>query len=213
MGNCCARGYERAFGARTARRDARRYRRKGLDSTAQRMVNEVAARGVEHAEVLEIGGGVGAIELELLKRGAARSTNVELSHGYDEEGAKLVAEAGVEARIERRYGDFVEDEALTGPADVVVMHRVVCCYPDPEALVGAAAGHARRVLALTFPRSTWWTRLGTRVANVFFRLILQFESYVHPPERILAAAQSHGLTPVYEHSGRLWRLAVLERTS
>lgn len=177
------------------------------------MVNEVAARGVEHAEVLEIGGGVGAIELELLKRGASRSTNVELSRGYDEEGAKLVAEAGVEARIERRYGDFVKDEALTGPADVVVMHRVVCCYPDPEALVGAAAGHARRVLALTFPRSTWWTRLGTRVANVFFRLILQFESYVHPPERILAAAQSHGLTPVYEHSGRLWRLAVLERTS
>ena len=94
MSNCCARGYERAFGARTARRDARRYRRKGLDTTAQRMVNEVAARGVEHAEVLEIGGGVGAIELELLKRGASRATNVELSHGYDEEGAKLVAEAG-----------------------------------------------------------------------------------------------------------------------
>lgn len=175
------------------------------------MVNEVTARGVDNAEVLEIGGGVGAIELELLKRGAARATNIELSHGYDEEGAKLVAEAGVEARIDRRYGDFVEDEALTGPADVVVMHRVVCCYPDPKALVGAAAGHSRRVLALTFPRSTWWTRLGTRVANVFFRLILQFESYVHPPEAILDAARSHGLTPVYEHSGRIWRLAVLER--
>ena len=101
---------------------------------------------------------------------------------------------------------------MTGPADVVVMHRVVCCYPDPEALVGAAAGHARRVLALTFPRSTWWMRLGTRVANVFFRLICQFESYVHPPETILAAARSQGLTPVYEHSGRIWRLAVLERT-
>lgn len=212
MSNCCARGYERAFGARTARRDARRFRRKGLDSTAQRMVNEVAARGVEGADVLEIGGGVGAIELELLRRGAARATNVELSHGYDEEGEKLVAEAGLEGRIDRRYGDFVEDEAVTGPADVVVMHRVVCCYPDPEALVGAAAGHARRVLALTFPRSTWWTRLGTRVANVFFRLICQFESYVHPPETILGAARSHGLAPVYEHSGRIWRLAVFERT-
>jgi magnesium-protoporphyrin O-methyltransferase len=212
VSNCCARGYERAFGARTARRDARRFRRKGLDSTAQRMVNEVAARGVEGADVLEIGGGVGAIELELLRRGAARATNVELSHGYDEEGEKLVAEAGLEGRIDRRYGDFVEDEAVTGPADVVVMHRVVCCYPDPEALVGAAAGHARRVLALTFPRSTWWTRLGTRVANVFFRLICQFESYVHPPETILGAARSHGLAPVYEHSGRIWRLAVFERT-
>ena len=57
------------------------------------MVNEVAARGVEGAEVLEIGGGVGAIELELLRRGAARATNVELSHGYEQEGERLVAEA------------------------------------------------------------------------------------------------------------------------
>ena len=213
MSNCCARGYERAFGKRTARRDARRYRRKGLDATAQRMVNEVSARGVEGVELLEVGGGVGSIEVELLKRGAARATNVELSRGYDEEGDKLVAEAGFEGRIERRYGDFVEGEQVTRPADVVVMHRVVCCYPDSEALVGAAAGHTRRVLALTFPRRTWWLRLGTRVANVFFRLICDFESYVHPPETILGAARSHGLTPVYEHSGRIWRLAVLERVS
>jgi len=177
------------------------------------MVNEVSARGVDGVELLEIGGGVGSIEVELLKRGAARATNVELSHGYDEEGGKLAAEAGLEGRIERRYGDFVADEALTDPADVVVMHRVVCCYPDPDALVGAAAGHARRVLALTYPRRTWWLRLGTRIANVFFRLICDFESYIHPPETILGAARSHGLTPVYEHSGRIWRLAVLERVS
>jgi hypothetical protein len=211
MSDCCARGYERAFGARTARRDARRYRRKGLDATARRMVDEVAARGIADADVLEIGGGVGAIEVELLKRGAARATNVELSHGYDEEGERLAADSGLERRIVRRHGDFVEDEGVAEPADVVVMHRVVCCYPDPEALVSAAAVQARRLLALTFPRSTWWSRLGTRVANVFFRLICEFESYVHPPEAILAAARAQGLIPVYEHSGRIWRLAVLER--
>ncbi len=213
MGNCCARGYERIFGERVARRDARRYRRKGLDGTAQRLVDEVADRGIENAEVLEIGGGVGAIELELLKRGAARATNVELSHGYDEEGEKLLSEAGLAGRVVRRHGDFVEAEGVTEPADVVVMHRVVCCYPDPDALVGAAAGHARRLLALTFPRSTWWSRLGTRVANVYFRLVCQFESFVHPPETILAAASSRGFTPVHEHTGRIWRLAVLERVS
>ena len=213
MSNCCACGYDRIFGARQARRDARRYRRKGLDATAQRLVDEVSERGIENAEVLEIGGGVGAIELELLKRGAARATNVELSHGYDEEGQKLLAEAGLADRIVRRYGDFVETEGVTEPADVVVMHRVVCCYPDPDALVGAAAEHARRLLALSFPRSTWWSRLGTRVANVFFRLICQFESYVHPPETILGAARSHGFAQVHEHTGRIWRLAVLERVS
>jgi hypothetical protein len=36
-------------------------------------------------------------------------------------------------------------------ADVVTLDRVVCCYPDPEALLGAAA-KTRQVLAFTYPR-------------------------------------------------------------
>ncbi|MDQ2910483.1 MAG: methyltransferase domain-containing protein [Actinomycetota bacterium] len=212
MGTCCARSYEKFFGERTARRDARRYRRKGLDDTAQRLVDEVAARGVAGASVLEVGGGVGALELELLQRGVSRATIVELSHGYDEEASILAREAGAEERIERRHGDFVEDEAEVDPADIVVMHRVVCCYPDPELLVGAAARHARRLLALSFPRDTWWLRLGFGVANVWFRLTGGFEAFVHSPALVVRAVEGSGLTMVlHERAGRVWRVAVFER--
>ncbi len=212
MSGCCSRGYERFFGARIARRDARRYRRRGLDDTAQRLVDEVGARGVAGATVLEPGGGVGAIDLELLKRGAARATVVELSHGYDEQATELAREAGAEQRIERLHGDFVEQASLVGEADVVVMHRVVCCYPDPERLVGAAAQLSRRVLALSFPRDTWWLRLGARGANVFFRLIGGIETYIHPPEVVERSAERAGLTTVlHEPAGRIWRVAVFER--
>src|SRR5689334_14665749 len=212
MSACCARGYERFFGSHLARRDARRYRRHGLDATAQRLVDEIAARGVDGAAVLEPGGGVGAIDLELLKRGAERATVVELSHGYDEQAATLAHEAGFEGRLERRHGDFVEQASLVEDADVVVMHRVVCCYPDPERLVGAAARRARRVLALSFPRDTWWTRAGARGANIVFRLLGGIELYVHRAERVDSAAAAAGLTPVlHEPAGRLWRVAVFER--
>jgi predicted RNA methylase len=67
------------FGARTARRDAKRYRRKGLDDTAGVMVDFLRRRGLEGASVLEIGGGVGALETELLRAGAAQAVNVEPS--------------------------------------------------------------------------------------------------------------------------------------
>jgi SAM-dependent methyltransferase len=194
-----------------ARRDARRYRRRGLDTTARHIVDELARLWVADADVLEVGGGVGAIDLELLKLGAARATVVELSHGYDDEAQALLTEAGLVGRVERHHGDFVAREDGIEAADVVVLHRVVCCYADPEALVGSAARHARRVMALSFPRNTWWTRLGSRLANAFFRRVGWVESYVYPPRRILAAAAQHGLVPVHEHSGRLWQLAVLER--
>jgi 2-polyprenyl-3-methyl-5-hydroxy-6-metoxy-1,4-benzoquinol methylase len=213
MSACCASGYERFFGPRLARRDARRYRKRGLDDTAQRLVDELASRGVAGASALEVGGGVGAIELELLRKGIEHATIVELSHGYDEEAEALAREARMEERIERRHGDFVEQEALVDPADVVVMHKVVCCYPDPERLVGAAARHSRRLLALSFPRDTWWLRLAVRVANVWFRLIGGIETFLHEPARVVAIAESAGLRPVlHERSGRIWRVAVFERS-
>ena len=175
-------------------------------------MDELAARGAEGATVLEVGGGVGAIDLELLKRGAERATIVELSHGYDDEALALAREAGVEERIERRHGDFVENERELGAADFVVMHRVVCCYPDPELLVGAAAGHARRLLALSFPRDTWWLRLGFRLANVWFRLSGGIEGFVHAPALVVSVAERAGMTTrLHERSGRIWRVALFER--
>ena len=212
MSACCGSAYDRFFGARQARRDAKRYRKHGLDRTSQRLVDELAERGVDGASVLEVGGGIGGVDLELLGRGAARAVIVELSNGYDEEAHALAAEAGAEARIERRHGDFAEDEASIEPADMVVMHRVVCCYPDPELLVGAAARHTRRLLALSFPRDRWWLRLGVRAANVWFGLRGGIQSHVHPPAEVVGIAEAAGLSTVLdEHSTRIWRVAVFER--
>ena len=212
MSACCGPAYDRFFGARQARRDAKRYRKHGLDQTARRLVDELAHHGVDGASVLEVGGGVGAIDIELLGQGAERAVVVELSNGYDEEARALAAEAGADARIERRHGDFAEEEASIEPADVVVMHRVVCCYPDPELLVGAAARHARRLLALSLPRNTWWLRLGVNAANVWFRMRGGIQSYVHPPAEVVGIAEAAGLSTVLdERSTRIWRIAVFER--
>jgi hypothetical protein len=208
---CCAPRYGKVFSKRLARRDARRYRRKGLDKTARVIVDGLAERGVSDATVLEVGGGVGAIDIELLKAGAREATVVELSEEYDREAAQLLAEHGLEERVSRRHGDFVEVEGEVEPADVVIMHRVVCCYPNPESLVGAAAQHAGRLLALSFPRDRWWVRAGWYAVDAWFRLVYRFASWVHPHERILGAAEGLGFVSVHQHSGRIWHVAVLER--
>src|SRR5919204_5026277 len=210
--SCCSpAAYSEFFDEKQARKDARRYRRKGLDRAARRIVSFLTRRGVAGDSVLEVGGGVGAIELELLKAGAARATNVELSPAYDAVARELLAEARLEDRVERRTGDFVDVADELEPADDVVLHRVVCCYPDVDALVGAAARRARRLLAMSFPRETWWMRLGSRVVNVFSRIVWDFESFVHPHAKILEAARVEGLRLVHERTGRLWHVAVLER--
>ena len=212
MSCCPPKGYSRLFGAKAARRDARRYREGGVDDTGRQLLDFLLARGVEDASVLEIGGGVGAIQVELLRAGAARATNVELSAEYEETAAELLREAGFEERADRRLGDVVRDPELADPADAVVMHRVVCCYPDYDALVGAAAEHARRYLVMSFPRDRALFRAGARVLNLWFRLLRwEYRTFVHPPAGILAAAERRGLRLAEESRGRIWHLAALER--
>jgi magnesium-protoporphyrin O-methyltransferase len=94
------------------------------------------------------------------------------------------------------------------------MHRVVCCYPDHESLVGAAAQSAGRLLVFSYPRSTWWTRVGAVAANLFLRARrCCYRTYVHPPSALIADAEREGLRLAYEHEGFLWRVAGFERAS
>jgi magnesium-protoporphyrin O-methyltransferase len=212
MSCCSGKGCDEFFNERVARRDARRYGRKGLDANARRIVELVQRRGVEGRTVLEVGGGIGAIQLELLKAGAVRAVNVELSPAYDPYAAELLRVKGLEARADRRVLDFAERAEELEPADVVVLHRVVCCYPDYETLVGAAAEHARDQLLLTFPRDVWWTRLGLGTINRLQRLRRRaFRVYLHAPVAIMDVASSRGLELATRERGRLWELVSFER--
>ena len=210
MSGCCRpEGYNRLFSARQAKLDASRYRKRGLGGTSRGLVE--LAGDVSGETVLEVGGGVGAIELELLAAGADRAMNVELSGEYEEEAAKLIAERGLTERVDRRVADFVAEPVE--PHDVVVMHRVVCCYPDVDLLVGVAAGHTRRRLLLTYPCERPWTRAGIWAINLFMRISSSsFRAFVHPVARMTAAAEREGLTlERRERPGLIWENAVYER--
>lgn len=169
------------------------------------------AGDVSGETVLEVGGGVGAIELELLSAGAERATNVELSGEYEEEAAKLLAERGLADRVDRRVADFVVEPVE--PHDVVVMHRVVCCYPDVDRLMGIAAANTRRRLVLTYPRERPWTRAGIGTINLFLRISgSEFRAFVHPVARMRAAAEREGLAlERRERPGVIWENAAYMR--
>lgn len=210
MSGCCRPGgYERMFSAKQARLDAQRYRERGLGGTARRLVE--LAGDVSGETVLEVGGGVGSIELDLLDAGADRATNVELSGEYEEEAATLLAERGLTERVDRRVADFVDEPVE--PHDVVILHRVVCCYPDLDRLVGIAAASTRRRLLLTYPRERPWTRAGIAAVNLFMWISgSDFRAFVHPAARMTAAARREGLAlEGRERQGLIWENASYER--
>jgi magnesium-protoporphyrin O-methyltransferase len=213
VSDCCTpKGYRQIFSEKNADGEAKRYRRKGLDGTSKRIFDFIRERGVEGKTLLEVGGGIGAIEIELLKAGMARAINVELTPTYEAAAGELLVEAGFTALVERSVMDFVEAGPEVETADVVVMNRVICCYPDMPKLAGAAADRAKGMLVISFPNRRWWTRIGLTLANFGFRVIrLQFRVFLHPPELIQAAVQQHGFRIRFNERGLLWQVNAFER--
>ena len=206
MSGCCPQcGYEDLFGERFARRTARRYRRKGLDAEQRRIVDFLG----DPETVLEIGGGVGAIALEVGKHGAPAQV-VEVVRAYEPIAHELARDVGVE--LDFRLADLVADPDAVDGADAVALNKVVCCTPDGVRLTAIAARLARRRLALSFPRDTGPARLFARAQNVVFRLLRRrFRVYVHPRPTLVAAAEAAGLRLAYEHAGLVWEVAGFER--
>ena len=176
------------------------------------MVAFLDARGVEGAAVLEIGGGVGEIGLELLKRGADGVVNLELSAAYEEEGRRLFREHGVEERATWRLHDIAADPDAIEPADIVVLHRVVCCYPDYRRLLGAAADHARRFVIFSYPPRNPVARLFIAGVNFVTRAFREeFRAFVHPPAAMVAVVEERGFRPVLTRRALVWQVAGFQR--
>lgn len=213
MSGCCARhGQEELFGKRFAERAARRYRRKGPDAMALALARRASARGIEGASVLEVGGGIGQVLLQLLAAGAREGEVVELVPAYEHEAGALAVEAGFGERASYRTADLVADPASGRQADVVVLNKVVCCTPDGVALAGIAASLAGRTLVLSFPRSAWLARVAFGVFNLGLRARrARFRVFVHSPEALTEAVEAHGLALASTRDGPLFRIAAFER--
>lgn len=213
MQDCCdPRGHERVFDEATARADAQRYLVGGLDATGRRIVDALAARELQGASVLEVGGGVGALQVELLATGASRAVNVELVRSYEAPARELARDRGIDDRIQRHVLDFAKEGDRVGPTDIVVLHRVVCCYPDMPALMHQATRHAGRYLALSYPSGASWRRVSIALENLLHRLRGRtFRAYVHDPEAIRREVERGGFRAVFDGGDLMWRVTVFER--
>ena len=161
----------------------------------------LAERGVEGATVLEIGGGVGEIQIELLSRGVVRTTNLEISTSYESEAEQLLARTGMQGRVERRFLDVAQQPEDVDGADIVVLHRVVCCYPDYGRLL--VFSHPPRNVATR--TVLWWDNALRRLKGDSFR------TFAHHPAAMLGVLGQSGLRATYTWRGFGWCVVGLER--
>ena len=200
------------FDQNTAEHDRDRYRRTGPDRTTRLLLDMIVPNGVPGATVLDIGGGIGVIDRELLRAGAHHALLVDASPAYIAVARQDARDADLLDRIEFVDGDFVHRASGIEPADIVTLDRVVCCYRDAESLVAISAARARRMYGLVLPRDRWLVRVAIRILNLGSRIRRRaYRAYAHPNRRIDELVAAEGLRPRSEAGTFFWRVVVYER--
>lgn len=205
MSCCCphSRSASRFFSF-FARSYRRRFSRQGFEPSQQQLLEGLEQAGYQDASLLEIGSGVGHLHLSLLEQGAATATGIDLAPAMIEEARRWASERGLGERASYQVADFMDmDEPAS--ADITILDKVICCYPDAEGLSRRSLAHTHRTWAVTYPRRIWYTRLGEKVGRLLMWLLRSdFRPYVHDPARIEAWAAQAGFKKVFEKQTFIW---------
>jgi magnesium-protoporphyrin O-methyltransferase len=176
------------------------------------LLDVLKSAGVEGKTLLDIGGGIGAIQHELVAAGADRVVSIEAASAYIDLAQTEAQRRGYADRARYRLGDFVDLAPELEPADVVTLDRVICCYHDAQNLVRLSARHARKLYGLVFPPDTWWVKLYVRLSNIYFRLRRNpFRLFVHPTEAVDALVRGEGLRQRFFRRVGVWQVLIYER--
>lgn len=213
MFSCCAhaRAAARLF-SRLSHCYLWRYRLLGLERSQRQLTAGLEKVGLNGARLLEIGCGTGFLLQHLLEQGASQAVGVDLSSAMLAEAETQARRRGLLGRVRYVQGDFLDLAANLEAADIVILDKAICCYPDAEALLIRAAERARRAMALTYPRLTPLNRCGVRIVNRFLSLTgSDFRIYLHSPQAVDGWLIKAGMAKAYQAETPVWLTEVFIR--
>ena len=208
-GSCAAAAH---FDPLVAERDFRRHQRHGPDLSTRILLSELRRWPLEGLHLLDVGAGIGVIALELAGAGLAGVTLADASPAYLEAARRHLASRDAFCPAQFFLGDFAATAASLPDADIVTLDRVVCCYPDVEALLRVAAARSRRLVAFTYHPDRWYLHAAVALENSWYRLNQNpFRAFVHAPEHMAAVLESAGFVRAARHLTFQWALDVYRR--
>ena len=180
------------------------------------LVDLLERRSLTGRSVLELGCGLGALSISAVSRGAARANGIDLSPVAIREASRLAKEAGLADKVSFTVGDGAHVELPR--SDVVILDKVICCYPRVDALIENSVRAAGSTYAFVLPFSSGLRGVVSRVAitleNAIRRVKRQsFRAYVHDVGKVEARVREAGLQRVESARRLIWYVAVYERGS
>ena len=212
MGCCQCQGIENMFDKKAAKRALKRYLKKGPSKTTGMLLKAIHKTEVKGLEFLDIGGGIGAIQYDLIKAGASSGTSIEASPAYIDLVKEEIHKNNLAEIIDFKHGDFTAIVSDVDSADIVTLDKVICCYDNMSELVRLSSKLSRKIYAVIYPRDVWWTKLALPFIN-FYPIIKgsPFRVFIHPTKKVEEIIIRNGLKRDYYATTLFWQVATFTK--
>jgi len=213
MSCCCPHSQSASkFFSLFAKSYRRRFDKKGFEPSQQQLVAGITKANFKDKSLLEIGCGVGHLHQTLLEQGAKSTIGIELSDKMLIEAKDWAKQRELSDKINYIEGDFIDLANSIEAVDFVIMDKVVCCYPDADALIHRSLEKCQHSIALTYPRKTWYTRFGVHVLAIIMKILgSDFRPYVHNPTQIEAWITEQGFKKIFQQQTTIWLSQVYQK--
>lgn len=206
--HCC--GADQVFDLKSAQKEMKSFQKKGASKSTKKLLYLMAKYNYSGKSLLDIGGGVGAIQWEFFQFGGAQTMDVDASQGYIKVASDYAQKNNFNARFE--FGDFNDVSEKIDQHDFVTLDKVICCYPDYQLLLGNALSKTNEVIALTMPIGGPISKFFAFLSRVYMKIKGNpFRTYVHDPKKVHDFIESKGFQLSEKGSQLPWLMRVYER--
>lgn len=192
-----------------------RYKKRGLSPSSKLLLNFIVREGMQGGSVVDLGCGAGGFSLQLLKEGAKEAMGVDLSQNMIDSANELARAEGFEAKTKFVVGNAATTELPA--SDIVIMDKVLCCYPEWQPLLNNAMSASERMIGFIVPRDVGIAklpfRIGVRVVNFFSKRGGNIQFFLHPLNMVDRALRESGFTQLEKRTKRFWLIFLYSRKS
>ncbi|MDH5680055.1 MAG: class I SAM-dependent methyltransferase, partial [Spirochaetota bacterium] len=184
----------------------------GPDKITKLLVDALKEKGVEGLSLLDIGGGIGAIQHELIQSGARLTLGVDGSAAYLKACKEEAERQNHAEKVESLYGDFVHHADKLREKDIVTLDKTICCYPDVQPLVSKSSRLAKTYYGLVYPRVHPLMKLASLVLNAYSRIVgSDLRMYLHSPKEVEHLVISNGFRKDFHVKTLLWQVVLYSK--
>ncbi|MFK5889365.1 MAG: methyltransferase domain-containing protein [Flavobacteriaceae bacterium] len=209
--HCC--GANQQFDTKSAKKDLKRYLKRGPRKPTKRLTEAFKKLDINNLSLLDIGGGVGPIPLELIPQGLSKVTDVDASEGYINVAKSEAKKRDYKEKINYLTGDFTDVHSQIEAHDIVTLDKVICCYPFVENLLKTSLSKAKTYYALVYPQANFLSRTTVWFLNMTLKIRGNpFRTFIHDQKVIDRLIASAGFTEIYKGSTFLsWQIHLYKR--